>query len=80
MEKDFAQLMDVEFVPIRGEMTAPPSFSLGNKAAMAFRLWAEVAGRKKVMIDIIETMTFNEEGKVTEQVAFWGVDNVTLLD
>jgi hypothetical protein len=25
-------------------------------------------------------MTFDAEGKVTEQLAYWGVDNVTLLD
>jgi hypothetical protein len=54
MEKDMAQLFDVPFVPIKGEMTAPPTFSLGNKAAMSFRLWAEVDGRK-LTIDIIES-------------------------
>jgi hypothetical protein len=79
MEKDMAQLLDVPFMPIKGKMTAPPTFSLGNKAAMSFRLWADVDGRK-LTIDIIETMTFNAEGKVTEQLAYWGVDNVTLLD
>jgi hypothetical protein len=77
--KSFAQLIDVPFKALKAEMTAPPTFSVGNKAAMSFRLWAEVDARR-LMIDIIETMTFDAEGKVVEQYAYWGVENVTLLD
>jgi steroid delta-isomerase len=76
---DLAQLIDVPFIPVKAELTAPPTFSLTNKGAFSFRLWAEVDGRS-LTIDIIEVMTFNDEGKVTEQFAYWGVDNVTLLD
>lgn len=60
-------------------MTSNPTFSLGNKGAMSFRLWAEVDGRN-LIIDIIEVMEFNEDGKVIEQLAYWGADNVTLMD
>ncbi|MEU9352413.1 hypothetical protein AB0D65_15695 [Streptomyces griseoloalbus] len=56
------QLLDVPFTPKKAELTAPISFSLGNKAAMAFKLWAEVDGRN-ISIDIIEVMTFDESGR-----------------
>jgi len=73
------QLIDVSFTPKRAELTAPISFSLGNKAAMAFKIWAEVDGRD-ISIDIIEVMTFDESGKICDQMAYWGVENVTVLD
>jgi steroid delta-isomerase len=76
---EMGQLLDVPFTPIKAEMTSPPTFSLGNKGAFSFRLWAEVDGRN-LSIDIIEVMAFNEDGKVIEQLAYWGVDNVTILD
>ncbi|MEV5516276.1 hypothetical protein AB0L50_25750 [Streptomyces flaveolus] len=72
-------LVDVPFTPKRAELTAPISFSLGNKAAMAFTLWAEVDGRN-ISIDIIEVMMFDASGKVCDQTAYWGVENVTVLD
>lgn len=76
---EMTQLLDVPFTPKTAELTAPISFSLGNKAAMAFKLWAEVDGRD-ISIDIIEVMTFDESGKICDQMAYWGVENVTVLD
>ncbi len=76
---EMKQLLDVPFTPKRAELTAPISFSLGNTAAMAFKLWAEVDGRD-LSIDIIEVMTFDESGKICDQMAYWGVENVTVLD
>jgi len=75
---ELGQLLDVPFTPIRAEMTAPPTFSFGNKAAMSFRLWARVDGRD-LTIDIIEVVTFDLEGHIVEQLAYWGADNVTIL-
>jgi steroid delta-isomerase len=72
------QLLDVPFTPVKAELTAPVSLSLGNKAAVPFRLWAEVDGRK-LTIDIVDVMTFDNEGKICEILAFWGLDNVTFL-
>jgi hypothetical protein len=74
-----ADIYDVPFIPIKGEMTAPPTFSMANQAAMSFRLWAEVDGRY-LTIDIIEVMTFSQEGKIIEQMAYWGASNVTFLE
>lgn len=76
---EMKQLLDVPFTPKRAELTAPISFSLGNTAAMAFKLWAEVDGHN-ISIDIIEVMTFDESGKICDQMAYWGVENVTVLD
>jgi steroid delta-isomerase len=58
VQDQMKDLIDVPFIPKRAELTAPISFSLGNKAAMAFTLWAEVDGRD-ISIDIIEVMTFD---------------------
>lgn len=73
------RLIDVPFTPKKAELISPISFSLGNKAAMAFKFWAEVDSRN-VSIDIIDVMTFDETGKICNIMAYWGVENVTLLD
>jgi steroid delta-isomerase len=79
VQDQMKDLIDVPFIPKRAELTAPISFSLGNKAAMAFTLWAEVDGRD-ISIDIIEVMTFDTSGKICDRLAYWGVENVTVLD
>jgi steroid delta-isomerase len=76
---EMGQLLDVPFTALKAEMTAPPTFSMSNKAAFSFRLWAEVDGRR-LTIDIIEVVTFNADGKIGEQLAYWGPDNVTILN
>jgi steroid delta-isomerase len=73
------ELLDVPFTPLRAEQTAPVSLSLGNKAALPFKLWAEVDGRT-LTIDIVDVFTFDEDGRICDQWAFWGVENVTFLD
>lgn len=75
----FRQMADVSFIPQKAELVAPISTSYGNKAAMAFKLYAQIDGHD-VTIDIIETMTFNDAGDITERIAYWGKENVTLLD
>jgi steroid delta-isomerase len=73
------QLLDVPFTPIKAEMTAPVSLSFTNRAAVPFKLWAEVDGRQ-LTIDIVDLMTFDEDGKIADIWAFWGLNNVTYLD
>jgi steroid delta-isomerase len=73
------KLLDVPFKPQRAELLSPISFSLSNKAAMSFRLFAEVDGRN-LSIDIIDVMTFDENGKICDFMAYWGQENITLLD
>lgn len=46
---------------------------------MAFKLYVNVNGQN-IAIDIIDVFQFNEEGEVIEQKAYWGKENVTLLD
>jgi steroid delta-isomerase len=73
------RLLDVPFTPKKAELISPVSFSLENKAAMAFKFWAEVDGRN-ITIDIIDVMTFDASGKICDIRAYWGVENVTVLD
>jgi steroid delta-isomerase len=73
------RLIDVPFTPKKAELISPISFSVGNRAAMAFKFWAEVDGRN-ISIDIVDVMTFDESGKICNIMAHWGMENVTLLD
>jgi steroid delta-isomerase len=77
--KALQQLLDVPFIPLKAEITAPVSLSLTNQAAVPFKLWAVVDGRN-LTIDIVDVMTFDEDGKIRDIWAFWGIDNVTYLD
>lgn len=82
-QQSFAQaverLVDVAFTIKKAEMVSPVSFSVENKAAMAFKVWAEVDGRN-ISIDIIDVMTFDSAGKICDIRAYWGPQNVTVLD
>ncbi|MCS4486981.1 hypothetical protein [Staphylococcus americanisciuri] len=75
----FHEKGDVLFLPQKAELIAPISTGHNHKAAMAFKLYAQV-GDHHITIDIIETMAFNEEGDITDITAYWGKENVTLLD
>lgn len=44
---------------------------------MAFKLYVEVDGQD---IDIIDVMKFNEAGEITEQMAYWEKDNVSIIN
>jgi hypothetical protein len=70
------RLLDVPFNPERAELVAPIRFSMENRAAMAFKPWAEVDGCN-IAIDV---MTFGESGKISKPMAYWRPENVTLLD
>jgi steroid delta-isomerase len=50
----------------------------GNEAAFHFRLIV-AAGDNKVRIEPIDTMVFNDEGKVAAMKAYWSAADVTKL-
>lgn len=60
------------------ELVAPVRGSHGNSAAMAFRIYMELEG-KKITIDCIDVMTFNDEGKIADMKAYHGPRGMTDL-
>ena len=50
--------------------------ALGNEAAWFWALSVDVGGNR-MRIEIISTMTFNEDGKVASMKAYWTPDNIT---
>jgi steroid delta-isomerase len=60
-------------------LTGPIRTTLGNEAAMPFTLRLELAGRPHE-IDIIDVMTFDENGKISRLRAFWNPDEIRALD
>jgi steroid delta-isomerase len=51
---------------------------LGNEAAFHWTLSLDFGG-SGMRIDILSTMTFDEDGKIASMKAYWGQDNVTPL-
>src|SRR6478736_5737590 len=49
--------------------------SLGQEAAFYWALTVELGG-SRVRIEIISTMTFNDDGKIASMKAYWGPENV----
>ncbi len=49
--------------------------SLGQEAAFYWALTVELGGNR-VQIEIISTMTFNDDGKIASMKAYWGPENV----
>jgi steroid delta-isomerase len=52
--------------------------ALGNEAAFYWALIVDLGGGK-MRIEIISTMTFNEEGKIASMKAYWGPENISQL-
>jgi steroid Delta-isomerase len=50
----------------------------GNEAAFHFRLTV-IAGEHRMLIEPIDVMAFDDDGKVTAMKAYWSADNVTQL-
>jgi steroid Delta-isomerase len=50
--------------------------TLGNEAAFHWTLTVDL-GNGRMRIDIISTMTFDDEGKIASMKAYWGPDNIT---
>ena len=49
--------------------------TLGQEAAFYWALTVELGGNR-VRIEIISTMTFNDDGKIASMKAYWGPENV----
>lgn len=49
--------------------------ALGNEAAFYWALTVELGGNR-VTIEIISTMTFDSEGKISSMKAYWGPENI----
>ena len=56
----------------RLKLAAPIRGSHGNSAAMAFDVELNMPGQGRMVIQVIDVMTFDEEGKFTSMRAFWG--------
>lgn len=50
----------------------------GNEAAFQFRLTVTV-GDNRMLIEPIDVMVFDDDGKVSAMKAYWSADNVTQL-
>ena len=53
--------------------------ALGREAAFFWGLTLDLGEGGKMRIEIISTMTFDGEGKITSMKAYWGPENVTKL-
>lgn len=69
----------VKFTMLRAELVSPISTTYSNQAAMAFKGYMQV-GDQEVSLDIVDVMTFDEEGKILEVKAFWGRNNVQVVE
>ncbi|WP_123025485.1 nuclear transport factor 2 family protein [Mycolicibacterium stellerae] len=49
--------------------------SLGQEAAFYWALTLELGGNR-MQIEIISTMTFNDDGKIASMKAYWGPENL----
>jgi steroid Delta-isomerase len=53
--------------------------ALGNEAAFFWTLTVDFGNGSGMRIDIISTMTFDDEGKIASMKAYWGPENITQL-
>ena len=74
-----ARLANVPFHTKKAEQTGPVRTTIWNKAAVPFKLYADVDGHA-MTIDIIDIMAFDQDGKICKIEAFWGKENVTLIN
>ncbi len=50
--------------------------ALGHEAAFYWALTLDL-GENRMSIEIISTMTFNDDGKIASMKAYWGPENIT---
>jgi len=62
----------------RLKLAAPIRASHGNSAAMAFDVELNLP-QGRMLIRVIDVMTFDEAGKFTSMRAFWGPSDMTML-
>lgn len=59
-------------------IVGPQCGSAGGFAAMPIEVSVAPPGAPKMLIGAIETMRFNDAGKIVEMRAFWGNEDMTL--
>ncbi len=62
----------------RLEIVGPQVGSSGDYAAMPILVEVTVPGAPKMRMNAIETMRFNEAGKVVEMRAYWGQEDMSM--
>ena len=68
---------NIESVKSRGEIVTLRA--LGHEAAYFWRLVVDLGEGGKMSIEIISTMSFDDEGKISAMKAYWGPENITQL-
>jgi steroid delta-isomerase len=64
---------------VKAEVDVVTVRALGHEAAFFWGLNMDLGAGGKMRIEIISTMTFDGEGKITSMKAYWGPENVTQL-
>ena len=59
-------------------IVGPQCGSSGSFAAMPLEVEVAPPGAPKMLIGAIETMRFNDAGKIVEMRAFWGNEDMTM--
>ncbi len=59
-------------------IVGPQRGSSGSFAAMPLEVEVALPGAPKMLIGVIETMRFNDAGKVVEMRAYWGNEDMTV--
>ena len=68
---------NIENIKSRGEIVTLRA--LGHEAAYFWRLVVDLGEGGKMSIEIISTMSFDDEGKISAMKAYWGPENITQL-
>lgn len=68
---------NIENVKSKGEIVTLRA--LGHEAAFFWRLAVDLGEGGKMSIEIISTMSFDDEGKIAAMKAYWGPENITQL-
>ncbi|MDP9168437.1 MAG: nuclear transport factor 2 family protein [Actinomycetota bacterium] len=53
--------------------------ALGHEAAFFWTLTIDLGEGGRIRIDIISTMAFDDEGRITSMKAYWGPENISQL-
>lgn len=66
-------------LPGKAETNVATIRALGHEAAFVWDLTIDLGEGAKMRIDIVSTMSFDDEGKITSMKAYWGPENITQL-
>ncbi len=63
---------------VKLRIVGPQRGSAGAFAAMPLDVEVDLPGAPKMLVGVIETMRFNEAGKVVEMRAYWGSEDMSI--